>query len=139
MIERVLVPMDGSELAERALHYALSAFPSADVTVLHVVGKPSRLLSEAAGLALADDLEAAAEERATEVFERAREIAAENDTQVETVIGMGHPGKTIVERATEYDTVVMGSHGGSVSDRLFVGNVAERVFRRSPVPVTTVR
>jgi nucleotide-binding universal stress UspA family protein len=34
---------------------------------------------------------------------------------------------------------VVGSHGGSLSDRLFIGNVAERVSHRSPVPVTIVR
>jgi nucleotide-binding universal stress UspA family protein len=41
--------------------------------------------------------------------------------------------------AEGYDTVVVGSHGGSLADRLFVGNVTEKVFRRSPVPVTVVR
>jgi nucleotide-binding universal stress UspA family protein len=41
--------------------------------------------------------------------------------------------------AESYDAMVMGTHGGSLSDRLLVGNVAERVFRNSPVPVTVVR
>lgn len=139
MIERVLVPMDGSEMAERALRFALEAFPAAEVTVLHVVGQPSRFLGEATGLALADDIEVAAEERASSIFERGRTIASEYEVEIDTTVAMGHPGKAIVQQSTDFDLVVMGSHGGSISDRLFVGNVAERVFRRSPVPVTTVR
>ncbi|HKJ60184.1 MAG TPA: universal stress protein [Halobacteriales archaeon] len=139
MIERVLVPMDDSEMAERALRFALEAYPSAEVTVLHVVGEPSAFLGEAAGIAIADDIEDAAEEHATTIFERAAEIADSYDAAVDTAVAMGHPGKAIVERSSEFDTVVMGSHGGSLSERLFIGNVAERVFRRAPVPVTNVR
>jgi nucleotide-binding universal stress UspA family protein len=47
--------------------------------------------------------------------------------------------RAILDRAGEYDAIVMGSHGGTLSERLFVGNVAEKVLRRSPVPVTVVR
>lgn len=139
MIERVLVPMDESVMAAEALRFALEVYPEAEVTVLHVVGEPSGFLGEATGIALADDIEAAAEEHASAIFERAHEIAAEYDAEIDTTVGMGHPGKAIVEEATNFDTVVIGSHGGSLKDRLFVGNVAERVFRRAPVPVTTIR
>lgn len=139
MIERILVPMDGSELAERALQYALDAHSDAEVTVLTVVGEPTAMMGGASGLAVADDLTEAAEERAAEVFERAREIAGESDTEIATVVGVGHPAREIVKRAEEYDTVVMGSHGGDFVSRLFVGDVAKTVFRRSPVPVTVVR
>lgn len=47
---------------------------------------------------------------------------------------MGRPARNIVDRAAEFDVVVMGSHGGDLQSRLFVGNVANTVFRRSPVP-----
>ena len=56
-----------------------------------------------------------------------------------TAVTVGRPAHAIVARAEEFDTVVMGSHGGDMVDRLFVGNVADTVFRRSPVPVVTVR
>ncbi len=41
MISRILVPMDGSEMSERALEYALEVHPNTEITVLHVVGEPS--------------------------------------------------------------------------------------------------
>ena len=139
MISRVLVPMDGSEMAEQALRYALEAHPDAEVTVLTVVGEPSGMFGEATAIALADDPGASAEEHAEPVLDRAREIAAEYDAGIETRVGTGHPARAILNRVEEFDTVVVGSHGGSISDRLLVGNVAEKVFRRSPVPVTVVR
>ena len=139
MISRVLVPMDDSEMAEHALTFALEAYPSADITVLHIVGEPSSMMGKAAGLALQDDVEEAAEELASEVLQRARDIAETYDRSIGTDVQMGTPAKVIVKRAEEYDTVVIGSHGGSLVERLFVGNVAEDVFRQSPVPVTVVR
>ncbi len=131
--------MDRSALSRQALEYALETFPDADVTVLHVVGEPSPMLGAATGLALEDDLPAAAKERAEGVFETAQKVASEHGVEVKTTVAAGHPARTIVDRAAEFDTVVIGSHGGTLRDRLFVGNVAETVFRRSPVPVTVVR
>jgi len=126
-------------MAQRALEYALENHSDAAITVLHVVGGPSAMGGAAAGLALADDFEAAAEDRAAEVFAGARELAAEYDVEIDTVVQVGHPTRAILNRADDFDVVVIGSHGGSVSDRLFAGNVAQKVFRRSPVPVVVVR
>lgn len=139
MIGRVLVPMDDSELAERALGYALESHPDAEITVLHVVGEPSPMMGKATGLALEEDIERAGERHAEGVFDRASALAAEYDIRILTETRHGSPAKAIVERAEGFDTGIVGSHGGSMVDRLFVGNVAEEVFRRSPVPVTVVR
>lgn len=139
MLSRVLVPMDGSEMAEHALEYALETHPDAEITVLTVVGEPSVMMGEAVSLVFEDDLETAAKDRAKEVHDRARELAAEHDTEIDTVVGLGQPARVIINRAENFDAVVIGSHSGDMTDRLFVGNVAKTVFRRSPVPVIVVR
>lgn len=139
MLQRVLVAVDGSEMGEHALEYALEAYPGTEITALHVLGGPSPMGGEAAGLALADDVEDTARNEAEEIFDRAREIAAEYDREIETEIALGHPAGAVVECASDYDTVVIGSHSSSIAKRLFVGNVAERIFRHSPVPVVAVR
>ena len=140
MIERVLVAMDGSDLAEQALRHALDAHGDADLTVIHVVGGGSPMMGEAAGLALSDpDDDDGIREAAEPVFERAEEIAAEHDRTVETLIAAGRPARTIVDHAEEFDTVVLGTHNSSLADRILVGNVAKTVFQNSPVPVTVVR
>jgi nucleotide-binding universal stress UspA family protein len=139
MITRILVPMNDSEMARRALEYALENHPDAEITVLHVAGEPSLMGGAAAGLALEEDPEAAATERAKPVFDRARELAAEHDAQIDTEVRLGDPTRAILNSAEEFDAVVLGSHSGSLADRLFVGNVAGKVVRQSPVPVTVVR
>jgi len=55
-----------------------------------------------------------------------------------SAVAVGSPARAILNRVDDYDAVVVGSHGGSLADRLLVGNVAQSVFRRSPVPVTVV-
>jgi nucleotide-binding universal stress UspA family protein len=139
MIARVLVPVDDSEMAIRALRHALDTYPDAEFTVLHVCGGPSPMMGGATDLFLADDVEAAAEEQARDIFDRVRTVAAEYGVDISTLVRVGHPARTIVDAAADFDVVVLGSHSGSLSDRLFVGNVAELVVRRSPVPVTVVR
>lgn len=142
MLSRVLVAMDDSEHAGQALEYALDNYPGANVTVVHVVGAPSMMMGEATSLALEEDLEKAAADRAAPVFERARTIAAEHDREIDTDVGIGHPARDIVDRADEYDTVVIGAHGEDwkgASSRFLVGNVAETVSKRAPVPVVIVR
>ena len=134
--------MDDSEHAAHALKYALDNHPDAEVTVLHIVGVPSMMMGDAVSLTLEDDLDDAAAERSESVFERAREIADERDREVETAVGIGHPARNIIDRAEEYDTVVIGSHGedwNRATRRFLVGNIAETVSKRSPVPVTIVR
>lgn len=139
MIERVLVPMNDSEMAGRALRYALDVFQDAEVTVLTVVGGPSPLLGEMASIAISDDPDRAAREHAAPALDRARSIAEGYGRSVETEVRIGHPIREILACAEAFDSVVIGSHGGSLTDRLYVGNVAETIVRRSPVPVVVVR
>lgn len=139
MPARILVPMDDSEMAERALEHALEFHPDAAVTVLHVVGGPSSMLGSATGLALENDIGEAADDAAEPVLERARDVAADHDATVDTDVTVGHPVRAILNAAEDFDIVVLGSHSGSLADRLFVGNVTDKVVRQSPVPVTVVR
>lgn len=139
MISRVLVAMDGSEVAEQALRYALDAHPTAEITVLTVVGEPSAMFGEATAIALADDPEQSAEEHAQPVLDRAQEIASEYDAEIKTEVRIGHPARLILDATDAFDTVVIGSHGGTMADRLIVGNVADKIVHHSPVPVTIVR
>jgi len=131
--------MDDSEMADAALAFALSAFPSAAVTVLHVAGGPTSYMGEAMSLAVADDVDEAVADRAEPVFERARAIADDAGRAITTEIELGSPAKTIIDHAEGFDLVVLGSHSSSLASRILLGNVAETVARDAPVPVTIVR
>ncbi|ATW88880.1 nucleotide-binding universal stress UspA family protein [Halohasta litchfieldiae] len=140
MVSHILVPMDDSEMAETALQFALETFPDAEITVLHVAGSPTSYMGGAMSLAISDDIDDAVAERAEPVLTRARELAAEAGCKIETEVDLGMPAKTIIEHASEYDQVIIGSHSSSstLAERLLLGNVAETVAHESPVPVTIV-
>ncbi|MDH5020969.1 universal stress protein [Halobacterium rubrum] len=140
MTRRVLVPVDGSELATRALEYALDVHGGQDdITLLYVAGEPSGMMGSASSLALEEDVEQAIAEEAQEVFGPARELADEYGVEVGAEVGLGKPASVIVEHAENHDVVVLGSHSSTLRERLFVGNIAKKVVQNAPVPVTVVR
>jgi nucleotide-binding universal stress UspA family protein len=131
--------MDDSEMAEKALVFALDTFPTAEITVLHVAGSPTSYMGGAMSLAISDDIDSAVTDRAEPVLTRARELAETADTEIRTEIALGMPAQTIVDHAKDFDLVVIGSHSSGLASRLLLGNVAETVTEKSPVPVTVVR
>jgi nucleotide-binding universal stress UspA family protein len=140
--EHVLVPLDGSPLADDALAHALETF-DCRITVLNVVTPLDRDMSEGGILEADEERLAAAHERADRLVERAREQAAEADRTVNTAVEEGDPAETILEFVDEHDIdhVVMGGHGGergSVARRL-LGTVATEVVGEAPGTVTVVR
>lgn len=148
MTRTVLVPMDGSPLSVRALRHALSTFPDADVTVLHVIDlfEPTYATSPDAGSAYEPMMGTEAwyqraEEASAQLFEEAREVAEDYDRAVETTSDIGDPERIIADYVDEEaaDHVVLGAHGRQDEDRAVFGSVAETVARRATVPVTIIR
>lgn len=134
----VLVPVDGSEQARRAAEFAFRESPEAAFLVLHVVD-PYRAVV-AGGVGDVDSAMDRAQADAETTLEAIEGLAAAG-VDVETEIGFGNPARVILEYAAldEIDRVVIGTHGRSGVERALLGTVAERVVRRSPVPVTVVK
>ena len=89
-----------------------------------VVGELSQLMGQATAIAMVDDPRKEAEEIVAPVLDRAREIADEHGLESTTTVGYGAPARDTANRAEEFDAVVIGSHGGTLRDRLVVGDVA---------------
>lgn len=138
----VLVPLDGSPLAEGALEHALSVY-DCRVTVLNVVTPLDEGMSEGGVIELDDARREAAEEHTEAVLSAARERAAGADRTVETAVETGDPAETILEFVEGHgvDHVVMGSHSESTNAlaRRLLGTVATAVVGEAPVPVTVIR
>lgn len=134
-MKRVLVPLDGSSESEAALRESFDLFPEGEIHAFHVVQ-----ITE-----FPEDPTKSAYEFATEkgegILERAAEIAAEHDRDIETQMEEGNAAKTIVRYAEENDIdhIVMGSTGRSGIPRVLLGSVAESVTRRAPCSVVIVR
>jgi nucleotide-binding universal stress UspA family protein len=139
MPDNVLVALDGSPLAERALTYALETFPNATITTIYVINPIDSVIDvEAGGLPVAEDWYDTAQERATEIHTTATDLAADHDIVLATVTQVGKPAREILDYAADngIDQIVMGSHGRSGLDRTLLGSVAETVTRRAQIPVT---
>lgn len=142
MASHVLVPLDGSPLADDALVEALDLF-DCRVTVLNVVTPIDATMSEGGILEADKDRRESARDRAERVVERARTRASTADRTVELAVESGDPADTILAYVDDHDVdhVVMGGHGGERSDiaRRLLGTVATKVVGEAPVTVTVVR
>ncbi|MFB6153561.1 MAG: universal stress protein [Halodesulfurarchaeum sp.] len=139
MGRQIVVPLDHSAQSWNALEYAFSQHPDAEFLVLHVLQPLDGILEgEVYG---AETHRERANEEAEKLLEEAADLGATMDVSVRTMLREGRPATEIVAAAEEeaVDHVIMGSHGRSGVTRVLLGSVAERVVRRSPVPVTVVR
>lgn len=136
MPRTVLVALDDSDEAQRALDYAVETFPGATLVLLNVVtGGPSEAQAHSDRDAF-DDLR----ERRSEML-RAAMGDRDHDGPVETAVRIGNPAPEIVEYVEEepIDQVVLGSHGREGVSRILLGSVAQEVVAEAPATVTVVR
>lgn len=138
MFRTLLVPLDGSELAERALPYATTLAVAARgklVLVRVALAPPPATLDGATWVQEQSAAVAEAEQYLAEVAARLR-----GHVPVQTHVPYGRATPRIQDSITELsaDAVVMATHGRTGLRHLLVGSVAEEVISDSPVPVFVV-
>lgn len=143
---RILVPLDGSQLAEEALEPAMSLgrLYGASYTLVRVVHFPTGLSSpyipDAATLnrQVVDEAKARAESYLETVAGRLRADGAEVQTRVAVE---PQPGIGIVRLAREggFGLLAMATHGRGGVSRALLGSVADKVIRSSHTPILVVR
>jgi nucleotide-binding universal stress UspA family protein len=135
MIERIVVPLDGSALAEEILPHVRKVLRRADSEVFLVravipaPGEDAMVLAEAALGA------------AREYLERVQDRLVEQGVRVTARALVGSAARVILD-VTQQDgatMIAMATHGQTGLKRLLLGSVAENVLRKSPVPVLVVR
>ena len=145
MYRRIVVPVDGSDLAERALPQAeaLARLAGAPLHLVRVVDLTGLARYGAIGLhaeATAFQLVLANEETvARGDLERTARGLRERGASVTTERRRGDAATEIVGATGPGDVIVMATHGRGGVTRWFLGSVAEEVVRRAPVPVLLVR
>jgi nucleotide-binding universal stress UspA family protein len=147
MFRRILVPLDGSELAERALPYAqgLARELNSELILLRVVNCVDLASSQAfTGFLPAEVFDAAIEDErqtAAEYLARLAERLQADGLATQWVVRSGDPAGEIVEygKMAQIDLVVMSTHGRSGLSRWVYGSVADRVLRGGTLPVLLIR
>jgi nucleotide-binding universal stress UspA family protein len=144
-IRRLVVPLDGSPLAEEAVPTALALAQRlhAPVHLLTVIDTATALpLTLAAATVSAERFA----ETVAQLFAEAEALLAAPRDRLEaegvatsTAVLHGSPGPAIVEVVQPGDLIVMTSHGRGGIQRWLLGSVAETLIRQAPVPVLLVR
>jgi nucleotide-binding universal stress UspA family protein len=134
MYNDILVPTDGSQGANAALEHGIEIASKWDAT-LHTLYVVDTRLARTGPL-----LETLRDEGRGAVRD-VQVTGTQAGLTVVTEIAEGNPHEEILDYVSEHgiDMVIMGTHGRTGIDRVVMGSVAERVVRRSPVPVLTVR
>ncbi len=137
-VDKILVPLDGSSLAEGALPKAVELAQTAGAQLLLLRAVQAHTLpgidpTEAQVKAVRE-----AEEYLGQVLDR---LGALGLTDAKTTVWYGPPAYAIVEAARlhKVDLIVMTTHGRSGLGRLILGSVAESVLRGTTTPILLLR
>jgi nucleotide-binding universal stress UspA family protein len=132
-MKKILVPLDGSALADRAIPFAATLAARADwslvlLRAVNTLAAPT----EGAGAALKREAQASLEARAAAL--------TADGVKVSTCVVDRLAEPAILEATADPDIglIVMSTHGRSGLGRFVYGSVADTVLREAPVPVLTV-
>ena len=146
MFKKILVPLDGSDLAERALEPALAIAcqqQGSEVILLSVPVYKDILVPGTAGfdLLLPDQSLDHFRENVETYLHEIKTTWERPDTRLRTQIQDGDVASVIVDTAEDIaaDLIIMTTHGYSGFSRWLLGSVTERVLRSAPCPVLAIR
>ncbi len=133
MFRRILIPLDGSPLAEEALRRMerLLAGPGTELLLVHVVPRTGM---EGAALKLA-------EAQAEAYLAGLERDLAGRGIRVRTLVRQGPAAESLLEAvdAEKATLVALTTHGRTGLERWAFGSVAEKIVRSSPAPVLVFR
>ena len=144
-LQKILCPIDFSENSLEALRYAAHTALKENATVylIHIVdsrvydyGGP---IYEPITPAMKPAIDQASKDQLRDKL--LEKVPKEIKGRVETVVSFGVPFVEIIKAARDYDIdlIIMGTHGRSGISHMLIGSVAEKVVRKAPCPVLTVR
>jgi nucleotide-binding universal stress UspA family protein len=136
--ERILVPLDGSALAESAVATAVEMGRPGRATLILVRAAEAHTFPGTDPIEAQVDVVREAEDYLAGVTGRLKQQGLAN---VETSVWYGPAAAAIVDaaRARKADLIVMTTHGRGGLSRLIVGSVAESVLRGTTTPILLLR
>ena len=137
MYRNILVPLDGSSLAQQIIPHVkeLARLTGAEISLLRVVLAHSFPGTDPSN----EQLEVLHE--AEDYLGGLEEQLKKEDFKVSVHVRYGHDASEILDHAKreEIDVIAMSTHGRTGLGRWVLGSVAERILRHSPKPILLVR
>lgn len=143
----IVVPVDGSENAKRALEHALSVADrnEAQLIVVHVANIVSAISNfdqtPISGGYVSEQIAEDMEENGKQILDDIVKEIPSGVKEVKSVFEVGSPGPALLAVAKKYDVdlIVMGSRGLGPLKGLFMGSVSSYVTSHSTCPVLIVK
>jgi nucleotide-binding universal stress UspA family protein len=153
MIKKILVPIDGSESADKALNLALDIARKykAEVEILHVIPPISATLTPYPVMSGSptlspnwiDDYYKEAQVESRKMLTEAMKLAQSKaeDLKIKPKLDKGRPSDIIVAEAEDedFDLIVMGSRGLGGIKEYILGSVSNQVVHESKSPILIVK
>ncbi len=144
-MSRILVAIDGSASADRAVDYAArrAKRDGLDLVIVNVIGgygmpnKLVRAFTRAEGAWLHEGLTSLSAEMLNAARDRARRLGV-HAIRLDTRTGEVAPTIIKVARDTGVEAIVVGKRGAGRATGLLLGSVSHKVASLAPVPVTVV-
>ena len=141
---RIVVPVDGSAPANRAVGYALSILdgqPGAEIILVNVQSLQTLDISDISAVMTVEVDRRLAARQSRMALRKAINLCRKAQISFVTRAEIGSPAETIVRVTREVgaDQVVMGTRGLGSLGNLFLGSVATQVVKLAQVPVTLVK
>jgi nucleotide-binding universal stress UspA family protein len=142
-IKKILVPIDFSDYSKNALKYAVNIVETfkAEMFLIYVVEPVIYPPDFSMGQIAIPSINTEWDERAKEELKKLAEAEIPKEIKVQTIVKTGKPFLEIIDTATEkdIDLIVIATHGHSGVEHILFGSTAEKVVRKAPCPVLTLR
>lgn len=139
----ILFATDFSECSEAAFAYAISLAKTyqAHLVILHVINEPVDLRGFYVPHISFDQLEEEVRAGAEKMMEKFCRTHLDDFGDYETFVEPGIPYDSVIKKAgaVDADLIVLGTHGRTGLDHVLFGSTAEKIVRKSPIPVMTIR
>ncbi len=141
MFGRIIVAVDGSEVAKKAATKALALAKSTDIPVvaMHVINIDLYIYQTELVYPTEIPLQELIQKEGHDYLDEIVTLGEQMGISVSKKLVEGHPAEEIIKEAHEDDLIVMGSKGRTGLDRLLLGSVAENVARHASCPVMIVK
>ena len=145
MIDRILVPLDGSEYSDEALDYAIDMARkfSSEIILVHIVPTTAAVVTgpEVLGPSLLLDLRKRLEENGQHILSSGEAKAKEAGVMVTAKLDYGNPADKIINMVKEENVslIVMADRGLGAVARFFLGSVTDKVSHHASCPVLIIK
>jgi nucleotide-binding universal stress UspA family protein len=142
-IKKVLVPIDFSDYSKNALKYAVnfSMQFNAEMILIYVIEPVIYPPDFSMGQIALPSVNTEWDIKAKEELNKLAKSEIPSSIKVTTVLKTGKPFVEIIETAAENDVdlIIIATHGHTGVEHILFGSTAEKVVRKAPCPVLTLR